>query len=63
MSPDTEVEEVLSHRDLRAFVHFPWQVYHNDPNWAPALISDGTGWRNTTTSTSGAPIGRRSAMG
>ena len=43
MSPDTEVEEVLSHRDLRAFIHLPWQVYHNDPNWVPPLISDGTG--------------------
>ena len=43
MSADTEVEEVLSHRDLRASIHLPWQVYHNDPNWVPPLISDGTG--------------------
>ncbi len=33
------VEPVSGRRDLRAFVRFPWQVYRNDPNWVPPLIS------------------------
>ena len=26
--------------DLSQFVRFPWQVYRDDPNWVPPLISD-----------------------
>lgn len=35
-----EVQEVTTRRDLRAFVRFAWQVYKDDPNWVPPLLSD-----------------------
>lgn len=34
------VEPVQSHRDLEAFVRFPWRVYRGDRNWVPPLVSD-----------------------
>lgn len=34
------VEPVRNRRDLKVFVTFPWQVYRDDPNWVPPLISD-----------------------
>jgi GNAT superfamily N-acetyltransferase len=33
------VREVRNARDLHRFVTFPWEVYRNDPNWVPPLIS------------------------
>jgi len=35
-----DVQPVTTRRQRRAFVHFPWRVYKNDPNWVPPLISD-----------------------
>jgi GNAT superfamily N-acetyltransferase len=35
-----EIIPVLTQRDRRAFVLFPWKVYKGDPNWVPPLISD-----------------------
>lgn len=40
MDPSIRVQPVLSPRDRRAFVMFPWQVYRGDPCWVPPLISD-----------------------
>jgi GNAT superfamily N-acetyltransferase len=38
--PSIEIRKVTTRRDLRAFVKFPWQVYRDDPNWVPPLISE-----------------------
>jgi len=35
-----QVVPVTSRGGLRDFVKFPWQVYKNDPNWVPPLISE-----------------------
>jgi len=35
-----QIRPVTARRELRAFVKFPWQVYKNDPNWVPPLISE-----------------------
>ncbi|MFQ6038909.1 MAG: hypothetical protein ACE5LV_09870, partial [Candidatus Aminicenantales bacterium] len=34
------VEKVVSRRDRKKFILFPWKVYKDDPNWVPPLISD-----------------------
>lgn len=37
------VRPVITRRDLRAFVKFPWRIYRSevrDPNWVPPLISE-----------------------
>jgi len=34
---DLVVRPVASRRQRRAFVGFPWDLYHNDPNWIPPL--------------------------
>lgn len=38
--PAFEVAPVTTERGRRAFVKFPWRVYHDDPNWVPPLISE-----------------------
>ena len=38
--PQLAIQRVTGRRDLRAFVHFPWQVYRGDPNWVPPLLSE-----------------------
>jgi GNAT superfamily N-acetyltransferase len=40
MQPTVSVQPVLSLRDLRRFVTFPWRVYRDDANWVPPLIAD-----------------------
>jgi GNAT superfamily N-acetyltransferase len=35
---EIEISEVHSRRDRDAFIKFPWQIYANDPVWAPPLI-------------------------
>ncbi len=35
-----EVKEVVSKRDLKRFVKFPFMLYKNDPFWIPPLIKD-----------------------
>src|SRR5438105_15585819 len=35
---DIEVSEVISRRERKAFIKFPWQIYANDPAWVPPLI-------------------------
>jgi len=34
------IEPVITKKDLRDFVLFPYKVYRNDPNWVAPLISD-----------------------
>ena len=40
MSLSIEIRNVVSRRDLRAFVRLPWRVYAGDPLWVPPLISE-----------------------
>lgn len=35
-----KIEAVLTKKDLKEFILFPWQVYKKDPFWVPPLISD-----------------------
>ena len=37
---DVQISEVRSSRDRREFVHFPWQIYQDDPLWVPPLLLD-----------------------
>jgi hypothetical protein len=34
------IKEVETKRDLMKFIKFPWQIYKNDKNWVPPLISE-----------------------
>jgi GNAT superfamily N-acetyltransferase len=40
MAHNIHIDPVVSKRDLRAFVRFPWKVYAGDANWVPPLISE-----------------------
>jgi len=35
-----EIKEAENHRDLRAFINFPFSLYKNNAHWVPALRSD-----------------------
>jgi len=35
-----EIKEVLSHKDLKKFVKFPFELYKDCPYWVPPLIKD-----------------------
>jgi len=35
-----KVEKVVTRKDRREFIRFPWEVYRGDPNWVPPLIMD-----------------------
>lgn len=35
---NVEVKPVASWRDRRQFIHWPWSLYRNDPQWMPPLI-------------------------
>ena len=37
---DIHIEKVITKKDLRKFIHFPWKVYKDNPNWVPPLIMD-----------------------
>jgi hypothetical protein len=37
---DIHIAKVESRKDLKKFIHFPWKVYRDDPNWVPPLIMD-----------------------
>jgi len=39
MDSSIEVKRVTNRHELLTFVRFPWQVYRNDHNWVPPLIS------------------------
>jgi GNAT superfamily N-acetyltransferase len=34
------VRPVVSPKELRQFISFPWRIYRDDPKWVPPLISD-----------------------
>ncbi len=34
------VRPVRSRRELGVFLHFPWRVYANDPQWVPPLLAE-----------------------
>ena len=41
MKPEEiDIVEVVSKSDLKRFIKFPWQVYADDPNWVPPLITE-----------------------
>lgn len=35
-----EIREVLTRKELKKFILFPFKLYKNDPNWVPPLIQD-----------------------
>jgi hypothetical protein len=39
MSASLTLHKVENISELRAFVEFPWQLYKDDPNWVPPLLS------------------------
>lgn len=39
MSAPLTIRKVESAADKRAFFEFPWQLYTNEPNWVPPLLS------------------------
>jgi GNAT superfamily N-acetyltransferase len=34
------IKPVLTRRDMREFLLLPWNIYKEDPNWVPPLLSD-----------------------
>jgi GNAT superfamily N-acetyltransferase len=39
MSQPVDIRKVSTAREYDAFVHFPWTLYKDDPNWVPTLLS------------------------
>src|SRR5262249_5152379 len=39
MSAPLVIRKVSNKHDYRAFLEFPWQLYKDDPNWVPPLLS------------------------
>jgi len=37
---ELQISKVLNNDDLMDFIHFPWEVYRDDPYWVPPLISE-----------------------
>ena len=37
---DIQVKEVTTPKDLKAFIHFPFTLYRDNPYWVPNLVSD-----------------------
>jgi len=37
---DIRVEKVKRKSELKKFIHFPWIIYNEDPNWVPPLVMD-----------------------
>lgn len=37
---DIRITKIVSKKDLKSFIKFPWEVYRDDPNWVPPLIMD-----------------------
>ncbi len=38
MKSTLKILEVITDKDLRAFIHFPWKVYKRFPAWVPPLL-------------------------
>jgi len=37
---NVKIVKVESRKDLKKFIHFPWGIYKDNPNWVPPLIYD-----------------------
>jgi hypothetical protein len=37
---DVQIKEVTTLKDLKAFIHFPFTLYRDNPYWVPNLVSD-----------------------
>ena len=37
---ELQISKVLNNNDLMDFIHFPWEVYRDNPYWVPPLISE-----------------------
>ena len=37
---DVQINEVTFIKELKAFIHFPFSLYQNNPCWVPNLVSD-----------------------
>ena len=37
---DIQIKEVTTPKDLKAFIHFPFTLYRDNPYWVPNLVSD-----------------------
>jgi hypothetical protein len=35
----SSIQPVVTQRDLKRLVMFPWRIYRDDPNWVPPLIA------------------------
>jgi GNAT superfamily N-acetyltransferase len=44
MKPDFSIQKIVTDRDRRAFLRFPYQLYRDDPNWIPRLWPDQLAW-------------------
>jgi GNAT superfamily N-acetyltransferase len=44
MNAAFEIKPVVTRRELRQFVKFPWRVYAGDSNWVPPLIAERMGY-------------------
>jgi len=40
MADKVEIQQVKTRQDLEAFIRLPFQLYRNDPNWVPPLLSE-----------------------
>jgi GNAT superfamily N-acetyltransferase len=37
---DIQIKEVRTHKELKSFIHFPFELYRGNPNWVPTLMFD-----------------------
>ena len=37
---DIEIKEVITQKELGAFIRFPFSLYRDNPYWVPPLIMD-----------------------
>ena len=37
---DVQIQEVTTLKELKAFIHFPFTLYHGNPYRVPTLVSD-----------------------
>ena len=37
---DVQIKEVTSLKELKSFIHFPFELYRGNPNWVPTLLFD-----------------------
>ena len=37
---DLQIKEVTTQKELKAFIHFPFELFRGNPNWVPTLLFD-----------------------